>query len=222
MRFVSLERAAEILQASGVVAYPTETFYALGVNPKSKVGVERLLEMKGRSLGSGVPLIIDSMTTLSQVIAEEEEKVKRERLSVQRMFWPGALTLVITVREELRTEFCEGIFGEDFSIAVRVSSSKVARTVAQGAGGLLTSTSANPKAQDPASRPEEVAAYFPDLAIVKFEAEEEQSSLVSNDLFDIGLPSTILDVRQYPFRILRRGAVAEESLSPWLSLVENS
>ncbi len=205
MPLVPFDEALGILRSNRVIAFPTETFYGLGCNPFQETAVQTLLSFKERDEGAGVPVLIDTSQHLDEWIIDEPSEVKKRRVELQQKFWPGPLTLIISLNEGARKKFFPGILGPDDSLAVRISPSKIATQLASALAGAITATSANEKGKPPAKNPEGVARYFPDLPIVG-----------SDELPAGDLPSTILDVRAATFRILREGAINSSDLNPFL------
>ncbi len=200
---MTLEEAAKILQKGEVLAFSTETFFGLGVDPKNIEAVEKLLTLKGREEGRGIPLIFDEMKRLYEWGVELPEAVEKKREELVTQFWPGPLTVVFTPQTTLQAELHRAIFGPERSLAVRVSSAPLARTLAYALGGAITATSANPPTFLPASNEDQVKKYFPSLPII------------SEDLPREALPSTIVDTRGFPFKILREGAIDASQLRAW-------
>src|SRR5919106_1624876 len=130
-----LAPAIDALRRGGVVAFPTETFYGLAVDPRSAAAVARVFELKGRGTHQPLPLIasdidqiVDRVGTLTPLA---------ERLASRA--WPGPLTLIIPASSQL----CDDVHLSTGTVAVRVTADPVARALARGAGFAITSTSAN-------------------------------------------------------------------------------
>ncbi len=177
-----LEEAIQRLKAGEVIAFPTETLYGLGADPRNPQAVEKLLDLKSRHSGEGISLIASESfqpaSKLGKLLAEK--------------YWPGALTMVL----ELEEKFPPGIAANDGSVAVRVSSSLLSRKLAEATGGFITATSANPHGESPAESAQQAKAYFPDLFV-----------LDSGELPQARQASTIVDVRNNEVRVLRQGSV---------------
>jgi len=139
----SIAVAAEALRRGEVVAYPTETVYGLGVDPRSPEAVARLFDVKGRAQDQPVLLII----------AEPEgvEQIAHVSAAARRCidgFWPGPLTLVLPAKGA----FPPGVQAPDGTVAVRCPAHPAARAIARAFGGPITSTSANRAGAPPAPR----------------------------------------------------------------------
>lgn len=205
--------ASEHLRSGEVVAFPTETFFGLAADPCSEQAMDALLELKSRSLQSGVPLIVNDASVVERWIGGESEEARQSRLSLQDTFWPGPLTLVVASNDLARRSLHPGVFGPHRSLAFRLSSSKTARSLAAAVGGLITATSANPKGKAPPQTSEEVRSYFPKLFVLDRELCEEES-LAQDCRFTS--PSTLLNLSTSPFSIIREGALSKEDLKEWL------
>ncbi len=130
-----IELALKTLRAGGIVAYPTETFYGLAVDPENGQAVAALYDLKKRSREKALSLLIpeqEYIPSITDSCSESYEKLIKQ-------FWPGPLTLVFEKRED----YLPFLTGGDGSIAVRVSSHPVAYDFCHQWGRAITATSAN-------------------------------------------------------------------------------
>ncbi len=204
-----LAEAARRLAAGELVAYPTETVFGIAALPGHAEGMCRLLDLKERSLTAGVPLIAAEASEIEKWIEDASAQARTGRLELQEKFWPGALSIVFSTNARAKQELMEGVFGLDGTLAARVSSCDLARDLARTCGGLITATSANPKGRAPAETAAKVRAYFPEMFICCAAGAAQGREPAQ-------IPSTLIDVRSVPFKILREGAVARNLLAPWL------
>lgn len=131
----ALAKACVTLRAGGVVAFPTETYYGLAVDPFNQEALSRLFALKGRAGDKPVLLIVDNPSQLSTLVAEIPPPFP---LLMER-FWPGPLTLVFPGAPSLPGM----LTGHRGTIGARVSSHPVARQLVRAFGRPLTATSAN-------------------------------------------------------------------------------
>ena len=125
----------ESLRGGGMVIYPTDTLYGLGVDPSSQKAIGRLLSAKRREGGEPIPLLLDeSARTFSLA-----RSVSRRATRLMEKFWPGALTIVLSAAPGLP----EVVTGGTGTVGLRVPDHPVARTLAKAVGGAITGTSAN-------------------------------------------------------------------------------
>ncbi len=129
-----INRAAEVISSGGIVAYPTDTSYGLGCDPRNHDALHRLIAIKRRDRRLGFPLLF---ANVSQCESYHEfgnlEKV------IVRIFWPGALTLIVDPRPEVPTHITSG----RSSIAIRIPDHVIPRGIAKKIDGPIVGTSAN-------------------------------------------------------------------------------
>ncbi len=193
-----LVRAVDALRRGEVVVYPTETFYALGVDFSTPGALDHLFSLKMRQPDSPIALIAAD-TTMAFSIAREAPAAAR---ALAEKFWPGPLTLVLPAR----TEIPAGLIGPDGGVGVRVSPHPLCRALTSALGHPLTATSANRSGEPPARSIEEARAYFGGGVAVYFDGGP--ASAVS--------PSTVVGFDGARVRIIRRGAIAESAIVEYL------
>ena len=187
-----LREAGDAIRRGGVVAYPTDTFYGLAVDPRSTGSVEELYRVKQRDPDRPVPLIAADEDQVLQQVGPMTEAARR----LAARFWPGPLTLVI----EAAPSLCAGVRGSGQRVAVRVPADLIARSLAGTTGHPITATSANLSGQKPASTADEVAAVL----------GESIDLLLDAGALPGRLPSTIVDVTGPGPVLVRMGAVSWE------------
>jgi L-threonylcarbamoyladenylate synthase len=141
-----LTRAAKLIHAGGVVAFPTDTVYGLGAAADDEVARRRIYRMKGRPVGLPLILMVASESQLEGWV-----HVDSRSEALMRRWWPGPLTLIL-----------HAIGGG--TLGVRVPKHKAALDLLRAAGPLMT-TSANLHGKEPAMTAEEAGA-LPGLAAV--------------------------------------------------------
>ncbi len=190
---------AALLAGGGVLVYPTETFYALGAVPSINSAVDRIFAIKGRDEGKPLPLIASGKEAVSSAVSGWPEAADK----LARAFWPGPLTLILPASPSLPGALHAGTG----KVAIRVSGHPVATLLAESAGGLLVSTSANRSGGLPPAGPEEMDAVL--LSLV--------DGFINAGNLPGGLASTIVDVDVFPPRLVREGAVDRETVRRVLS-----
>lgn len=184
----------EVFKSGGVIAFPTETFYGLGVDPFNLSAVERLFSLKGRPQDNPVSIIVKNRTMLLRVVSHippvAEGLIKR--------FWPGPLTLVFEAHLSIPAQLVGGIG----TIAVRISSSEVCAKLLSTLDSPVTATSANPSGKVPASTPEEIFDYF----------NGRIDALINGGKLPGRLGSTIVDVTANKIKIIREGEIPSQEI----------
>ena len=131
----NIRRAAEVLQAGGLVAFPTETVYGLGATITNEKGLVRIFTAKGRP--DFIPLIVHlaDVSFLPMVVAEVPAVAWR----LIETFWPGPLTLVLPKKQELSDLVTAGLP----TVGVRLPQNEVALGLIWEVGVPLVAPSAN-------------------------------------------------------------------------------
>ena len=186
---LSLDRAVSCIKAGGVVAFPTETYYGLAVDPLSFPAVAKLFKIKKRQADKPLLLIIESLAQLPLVT----DYVPQAFEPLMAKYWPGPLTLVFPARKEI----CSELTGYSGTIGVRISSHPVASELVRRMGRPITATSANFSGHPPANTAAEVLSIFGDS--INYIVDGGQTSG--------GLCSTVLGWREGRYVVLRLGQI---------------
>ncbi|MCL7488909.1 MAG: L-threonylcarbamoyladenylate synthase [Desulfobulbaceae bacterium] len=147
-----IEQAAAILRDGGLIAFPTETYYGLAVDPFNESSLKRLFAVKNRPSIKPVLVLIPSRKDISRMSHAVPEAAE----PLMNRFWPGPLTMVFPARRELSLM----LTGNTGTIGVRLSSNPVAQALLQVFGGPLTATSANRSGGKAAVTEDEVREIF--------------------------------------------------------------
>lgn len=131
----SIEEAAHLLGAGGVVAFPTETVYGLGADVFHPQAVARIFEIKQRPHFD--PLIVHVCHT-GQIPRLVQEFPATAQELIER-FWPGPLTLVLPKSEEVPDLVTAGLP----SVAIRMPGHPLALELIRQAGTPVAAPSAN-------------------------------------------------------------------------------
>lgn len=176
-----------MLQRSGLVAIPTETFYGLGVNPFDARALDRLRAVKGREDEKPILVLVASINDLSAFV----EQVPPAASLLIEGFWPGPLTILFPARASLPRALTAGTG----LVGMRLSSCRPLCELLTRVGPL-TGTSANRAGAAPARTAEAVQQALGDAVDLIFDAGPTPG----------GLPSTVVDAH-HSLRIVRGGAI---------------
>ena len=146
-----VQRAAHLVHAGGVIAYPTEAVWGLGCDPWNAVAVERLLALKARDPAKGLILVAASIEQFDFLLEDLPERWLDRLAST----WPGPHTWLVPHQQRLPGWIC----GEHASVALRVSDHPLVRALCAECGPLV-STSANPAGRPAARSRLRVQQYF--------------------------------------------------------------
>lgn len=190
----SIGRAAARIRAGGLVAFPTETVYGLGVNALDAGAVRRLFEAKGRPADDPLIVHVPSVRALIQLASEIPSVV--EKLAAR--FWPGPLTLVLPRSHAVPPEVTASLA----TVAVRVPAHPVAHALIVAADVPVAAPSANLFSRPSPTRAAHVLEDLRGRIDMVLDAGETS----------VGVESTVLDLTSDPPTILRPGAVTPEML----------
>lgn len=186
--------AGQIAAAGGLIAFRTDTFYGLGVNPFDEKAVRKLKQLKGRDGGKPILLLISSLKQLDLLLESRTETFK----SLSEKLWPGPLTIVARSSNLLPNVITAGTK----TVGVRLPDDANVRELVQDCGGVLTATSANVAGKPPARSAQEVLDYFPagiDL-------------IIDGGKVTATLASTVLDSTTDAPVMIREGAISKAQI----------
>jgi len=193
-----IAEAVGVIARGGVVAFPTDTVYGIGVAAEDPSALRRLYALKGRDADKPIPLLLSGVEWLGKV--SETASARAWRLA--EAFFPGALTLVVP----LSRRFPKELNGGRGTVGVRVPDHPIALRLIEACGGFLAVSSANRSGEPPATTAAEVRALF-DGAI---------ELILDGGATPGAIPSTVVDTTTEPPRILRVGALSPARLDPVL------
>lgn len=179
----------DVIYRGGVIVFPTDTFYGLGVDPKNEEAVKRLFHIKGREERQPILLLIAG----SGQAGEWAEAVSEQAEQLARTYWPGALTLVLKARKHVLSL----LTGGTDTIGLRVPGNAVTRKLLTFLKTPLTGTSANISGRPSPSTVGEIDALL----------REQVDLILDGGPAPGGKPSTVLDVSAGQVRVLREGAI---------------
>jgi len=195
MTEAALSQAARVVRDGGVIAFPTETFYGLGVTPWDSAAVQRLFALKGRSSASSPILVLirhrQDLESLTSEISPSAELL-------MKACWPGPLTIVFRASSRVPSLLTAGTG----TIGIRLSAAASLQRLLDAVGGPLTGTSANRSGALPAVTAEEVQASLGvDIDLI-----------LNGGRTPGGFASTVVDTTVTPVRLIREGALSRSAV----------
>lgn len=178
-----LAEAASFLRESKVIAFPTETVYGIGALHRYPNAVDHIYEIKGRDKSKPMAYHIANFVFLNSL----RYKHPRALHYLAGRFWPGPLTVIV-----------QGEDGRTYGF--RMPSHTVARLLIELCGEPLLATSANLSGETSPVKAEDVLA----------EISGKVELLIDAGSSDLARDSTVVDLTQQPFRVVREGAQADE------------
>ena len=189
-----VRRAAQILRAGGLVAFPTETVYGLGADAASQKAVSRLFAVKRRPADH--PVIVHFENSARAFAWARELPAQAGKLAER--FWPGPLTLILK-RSALAKDFVTG--GQD-TVGLRVPSHPVAQQLLEDFGSGIAAPSAN-----------RFGLVSPTTAAhVRDDLGNDVDLVLEGGPSEVGIESTIVDLSGPEPVLLRPGHVSKREL----------
>jgi L-threonylcarbamoyladenylate synthase len=183
----SILYASKIVRRGGLVVYPTDTVYGLGCDPFDEDSVKKIFIVKERKK-KPLPILSFSIEDAKRIAL-----FTKSENEMARLFWPGALTMILRRRETLPSIVTLG----QEKVGVRVPNLQVTRELIRLCGGLLIGTSANISGKPPSRTAVEAAQQFGDKVdvILDFGSMNGTES------------STVVEIIGSNPRILREGPI---------------
>jgi len=194
---VLAERVCRVLGESGLIALPTESFYGLAVAPCDEQALARLRQVKGRSEGKPILVLIGAGSQLGPFV----RSIPPAATVLMNAFWPGPLTIVFAAARGLSDAVTAGTG----SVGLRFSAWQPLVDLLRRVGPV-TGTSANREGMPPPRTAEEV----------QHNLGEELNLIIDAGTTPGGPPSTVIDVRG-PIRIIREGSLKRDIIAAQLA-----
>lgn len=188
---------AEIVGAirqGAITAYPTETFYGLGVDVTNEYAIKRLFDLKRRDYGNPIAIIVADRGMLQEVVTE----IPPHADSLIKKYWPGPLTILFPASAVIS----KALTTNTGKIGIRISSHPIAQAITKQLGKPLTTTSANLTGFPPSYEPKHIQSYFGD----KLDLIVDAGALYASR------GSTVVDVSEDKLVIIREGDIAADDI----------
>jgi len=187
---VEIERAAELIRAGRLVAFPTETVYGLGANALDAEAVARIFAAKGRPRTSPLIVHVDSVEMARGLALRWPDAAE----VLARRYWPGPLTLVVTKRTQIPDIVTAGLG----TVGLRMPAHPMALELIRAAGVPIAAPSANRFTELSPTAAEHIPEALADYTLDGGPAR-------------VGIESTVLSLVEAPV-LLRPGVIAVTEL----------
>jgi len=184
-----LQEAANLLHEGGMIIFPTDTVYALGCLSTQGERLRDLAKIKGMKLEQApLSFIFDDIRSLSHFVVPMNSQIFK---LVKRLL-PGPYTLIMQAAHKLPKPF-----QKRRTIGVRISNHPVLKALLPLLNAPLVCTSIHD--------PDEILYYTTDPETL-LELWDKSIDLMLSDGYGSNIPSTVIDLTETPFKILRQGA----------------
>jgi len=190
----TIRYAADFVTRGRVIGIPTDTFYGLAADPFNLAAVEQIYRVKGRPETRALPILVNSIEQAVLLMRDPPEMF----LKLAQKFWPGALTLLVDASHRIPLK----VTANTGRVALRWAKSAVACTLIDLLEGPITGTSANLSGFPACSSAEQLVKQMGDRLPLVLDAGETGATLAS----------TIVELREEEWHILREGTVSEADI----------
>ena len=182
-------KARKVLIAGGVIAFPTDTFYGLGVDPFNQTAVDRLFALKGREKNKPLILLISEKEQLEKLV----KNITPAHSILMQKFWPGPMTLLF----EPGPIIPENVLAGSNRIGIRQPGNTMTRKLISGLGQPITAPSANFSGEAPPITAQQVHKSLGNYLDL----------IIDGGTCPGGEPSTLVDAVNTPIQLVREGAI---------------
>jgi L-threonylcarbamoyladenylate synthase len=189
-----LTKAAALIRAGELVAFPTETVYGLGANALDPAAVEKIYRAKGRPATSPLIVHVSSIEMARSLVREWPERAQQ----LARIFWPGPLTLVLPKQPHVPDRITAGLD----TVGVRMPAHPIALELIREAGVPIAAPSANRFMElSPTSAQHVRDSLGNDVAMV-----------LDGGSSNVGIESTVISLAGPDAALLRPGMVTQQEI----------
>ncbi len=194
----SVSLAAQVMRGGGVILYPTDTTYAIGVDALNADAVDRVFQIKGRDYSKPIHVVVNN---LKQAAGYAQVNELAETIAAQ--FLPGALTIVLPKRAD--TKIPPLLVAGRSTLGVRIPDQLVCRALAEAAGFPITTTSANRSGMP--------NGYDVDTIQTQLGDEFEKFDMVLDAGAVGGGVSTVIQIEDDRIQLIREGVIPFSAIS---------
>lgn len=185
-------RAAEVLKNGGLVIYPTETCYGVGVNALNNEAVKKLINYKKRPEGKAISIAVSDIE-MARVYVDLNTVAK----NVYKTFLPGPVTVI---SKDLG-KVCKELVSEEKTLGVRIPKFKLVTDIVKECGFPISATSANSAGK---KNPYKIEDIFENISSKQ---KELIDLVIDAGELEHNPPSTVIDTTKEEMKVLRRGDI---------------
>jgi L-threonylcarbamoyladenylate synthase len=186
--------ASTFIRRGEVVGVPTDTFYALAADPFNLAAVEEIYRVKGRPENRALPILVNSIDQAVMLARD----LPPNFVKLAQKFWPGPLTLLVDASHQIPLKVTANMG----RAALRWPNSPTACSLIEQLGSPITGTSANISGFPSCSNADQLMEQLGDRLPLILDAGDT-GAMIS---------STIVDLRDGEWRIIREGLVSAEDI----------
>lgn len=192
--YAKLKAPAQIIKTGGIVIFPTETVYGIGVNGLNETAIKKLYEVKQRPINKPISLLVNSIEMIEDV-AKDITEIEYDLI---KKFFPGPLTIVLKKKDCVPDSLTAGFD----TVGIRMPENEIALKLIEYAGVPIATPSANISGKPSGTNLKEIMKDF----------NNNVDYFIDGGLSKIGIASTIVQIIDDIPHILRKGKISEEQI----------
>lgn len=189
-----IKEPAKIIKNGGIVVFPTETVYGIGVNGLDKQAIEKLYKIKKRQTDKPISLLVSDMKMI-EYLAKDISDIEYR---IMRAFFPGPLTIILKKKEIIP----DILTANKDTVGIRMPSDKIAQKLIEYVKSPIATTSANISGNLSGTEIKDIINDF----------GQNVDYYIDSGKSKIGTGSTIVEVINGIPCILRKGSITEEQI----------
>lgn len=193
------QEVAKVLSDGGLVCIPCSGRYRLICDLWNPDAIQDLMVAKHRTKNKPSLVFVPNRAVLNQVT----ENLPADLGRIADAFWPGPVTVLVECHPDLDRATRKALTAANKHLGVRVPADDAARLVVEAFGGPVLASSANRERKGGADSGSHVRRSFSRIVDVFIDAGELRG----------GQPSTVVQVKEGDFSVLRAGAVSSEAIA---------
>jgi len=192
----SIQKAVNVIKGGGIVVFPTDTAYGLGVDATNDQAVQKLYTLKERDSSKPIHIVVSDLE-----MAGEYVEVTGDAQKLADVFLPGPLTIILKDRGVISKK----LLGEGSTLGIRIPDNKAILNLVESSGVPITATSANKSGDSNPYTIEDIKRSFgDDFNTIDYVIDGGELNKVP--------PSTLVDLTGHTLEILREGPITREEI----------
>ena len=183
-----IDEVVETLQNGGLVIYPTDTVYGLGVSLNNVKAIEKLAQLKGKKVNqANFTFLFSDLSKLS----EYTKQIDTTTYKILKKAFPGPFTAILPANNKLPK-----IFNKRKTIGIRIPDNQILHKIIEQLGHTIVNISIKDE--------DEVIEYTTDPELIN-EKWRKKVDVIINAGYGDNMPSTVIDLSTETPEIIREG-----------------
>lgn len=192
--YKKLKKPAQIIKDGGIVVFPTETVYGIGVNGLDEKAIKRLYKVKKRPMDKPISLLVENI----QMIEKVAKDITKEEYALIKEFMPGPLTIILQKKDIVPNI----LTANSETVGIRMPENDIAIELIKYVGCPIATPSANISGKPSGINIQDIIQDFGDTVDYYIDGGKSK----------IGKSSTVVKIINKKPHILREGTISEQQI----------